>query len=153
MGEGQRKIARPRGVVPVIASDGKCNLDTLIYRRYYRVPVVVVLSADRPHLQMADTCAARLCRDSFLGHVDWQAAALAAFLPRISWSREYLALLLGILGTTISPYLFFWQASQEVEEERSEGRNLAQRQGATDGDLHRLRTDTMTGMFAANPHS
>lgn len=75
---------------------------------------------------------------AFLAHVDWRAAVLATFLPRILWSREYLALLLGILGTTISPYLFFWQASQEVEEERSQGRNLDQRQGATDGELRRL---------------
>lgn len=87
---------------------------------------------------------------AFLAHVDWRAAVVATFLPHIAWSREYFSLLLGILGTTISPYLFFWQASQEVEEERSLGRNLAQRKGATDGELLRLRTDTMTGMFASN---
>jgi NRAMP (natural resistance-associated macrophage protein)-like metal ion transporter len=87
---------------------------------------------------------------AFLAHVDWRAAFVATFLPHISWSRDYLALLLGILGTTISPYLFFWQASQEVEEERAQGRNLAQRRGATDGELRRLRADTMTGMFASN---
>jgi NRAMP (natural resistance-associated macrophage protein)-like metal ion transporter len=87
---------------------------------------------------------------AFLAHVDWRAAVVATFLPDIAWSREYFSLLLGILGTTISPYLFFWQASQEVEEERAIGRNLAQRRGATDGELRRLRTDTMTGMFASN---
>ena len=87
---------------------------------------------------------------AFLAHVDWRVAIMATFLPHIAWSREYFSLLLGILGTTISPYLFFWQASQEVEEERSMGRNLAQRQGATDGEMRRLRTDTMTGMFASN---
>jgi NRAMP (natural resistance-associated macrophage protein)-like metal ion transporter len=43
---------------------------------------------------------------AFLAHVDWRAAFAATFLPHISWSRDYLALLLGILGTTISPYLF-----------------------------------------------
>ena len=87
---------------------------------------------------------------AFLAHVDWRAAVVAIFLPHIAWSREYFSLLLGILGTTISPYLFFWQASQEVEEERAMGRNLAQRRGATDVELRRLRTDTMTGMFASN---
>ncbi len=87
---------------------------------------------------------------AFLAHVDWRAAALATFLPHIAWSREYFSLLLGILGTTISPYLFFWQASQEVEEERSQGRNPARHRGATDGELQRLRTDTVTGMFASN---
>ncbi|MDP9113786.1 MAG: Nramp family divalent metal transporter [Acidobacteriota bacterium] len=87
---------------------------------------------------------------AFLAHVDWRAALLATFVPRLEWSREYLAMLLGILGTTISPYLFFWQASQEVEEERAQGRNLQQRQGATDDELRRLRVDVMTGMFASN---
>jgi NRAMP (natural resistance-associated macrophage protein)-like metal ion transporter len=87
---------------------------------------------------------------AFLAHVDWRSALLASLLPRISWSREYLALLLGILGTTISPYLFFWQASQEVEEERAEGRSLAQRKGATNEELRRLRVDVVTGMFASN---
>jgi Mn2+/Fe2+ NRAMP family transporter len=61
-----------------------------------------------------------------------------------------MAVLVGILGTTISPYLFFWQASQEVEEERSQGRSLAQRKGATDEELRRLRVDVVTGMFASN---
>ena len=87
---------------------------------------------------------------AFLAHVDWRGALLATFVPRLSWSREYLAMLLGILGTTISPYLFFWQASQEVEEERAQGRNLQQRKGATDEELRRLRVDVMTGMFASN---
>jgi Mn2+/Fe2+ NRAMP family transporter len=58
--------------------------------------------------------------------------------------------MVGILGTTISPYLFFWQASQEVEEERAQGRTLAQRKGATDRELRALRTDTLTGMFFSN---
>ena len=70
--------------------------------------------------------------------------------PGLEWSREYLAVLVGILGTTISPYLFFWQASQEVEEERSLGRNLAQRKGATDEELRRQRVDIFTGMLFSN---
>jgi len=87
---------------------------------------------------------------AFFANVDWGAAMLATIKPRISWSREYLAMLLGILGTTISPYLFFWQASQEVEEERSEGSSLARRKGATGDELRRLRVDVMTGMIASN---
>ncbi len=59
-------------------------------------------------------------------------------------------MLVGVLGTTISPYLFYWQASQEVEEERAQGKTLAQRKGASDDDLRRLRVDVMTGMFASN---
>src|SRR6202044_488323 len=87
---------------------------------------------------------------AFFAGVDWRHALLATLLPHPVWSRDYVEVLVGILGTTISPYLFFWQASQEVEEERAQGRNLAQRRGATDGELRRLRADTMTGMFASN---
>jgi Mn2+/Fe2+ NRAMP family transporter len=87
---------------------------------------------------------------AFFAHVDWRSALIATILPRFSWSRESLSVLVGILGTTISPYLFFWQAAQEVEEERSQGRNLAQRKGATDAELGRARIDIVTGMFASN---
>ncbi len=73
-----------------------------------------------------------------------------AVTPRMHWSRESLAVLVAILGTTISPYLFFWQAAQEVEEERSQGRGLARRKGATDEELRRLRVDVLTGMFFSN---
>jgi Mn2+/Fe2+ NRAMP family transporter len=87
---------------------------------------------------------------AFFARVDWQAALVATVIPRISWSRDSLSVLVGILGTTISPYLFFWQAAQEVEEERAQGRNLARRKGATNAELRRARIDVMTGMFASN---
>jgi NRAMP (natural resistance-associated macrophage protein)-like metal ion transporter len=87
---------------------------------------------------------------AFLAHVDWRAAFIASVNPVLTWSRDSLSMLVGILGTTISPYLFFWQAAQEVEEERAEGRNLAQRQGATDDELRRLRIDVITGMSVSN---
>jgi Mn2+/Fe2+ NRAMP family transporter len=57
----------------------------------------------------------------------------------------------GILGTTISPYLFFWQAAEEVEEERAKGKKtVAQRKGATAEELKDARTDTVVGMFFSN---
>jgi NRAMP (natural resistance-associated macrophage protein)-like metal ion transporter len=87
---------------------------------------------------------------AFFAHVDWRAALMATLLPRISFSHDSLSALVAILGTTISPYLFFWQAAQEVEEERAEGRNLRQRKGATDEELRRLRVDVFTGMFVSN---
>src|SRR5579862_984221 len=87
---------------------------------------------------------------AFFAGVDWRHALLATLLPRPVWSRDYLEVLVGILGTTISPYLFFWQASQEVEEERAMGRNLAQRRGATDAEIRALRVDVTTGMLASN---
>ncbi|HTP30883.1 MAG TPA: Nramp family divalent metal transporter [Candidatus Acidoferrales bacterium] len=87
---------------------------------------------------------------AFFAHVDWHAALAATFMPRISWSRDFLSVLVGILGTTISPYLFFWQAAQEVEEERAKDRSLARRKRPTRTGLRKARIDILTGMFASN---
>jgi NRAMP (natural resistance-associated macrophage protein)-like metal ion transporter len=87
---------------------------------------------------------------SFYAHVDWRHALAVTFVPHLEWSRGFLAVLVAILGTTISPYLFFWQAAQEVEEERAKGRTLAQRKGASTGELRSARADTIAGMFFSN---
>jgi NRAMP (natural resistance-associated macrophage protein)-like metal ion transporter len=87
---------------------------------------------------------------SFYAHVDWRRALAVTFVPHLEWSRGFLAVLVAILGTTISPYLFFWQAAQEVEEERAKGRTLAQRKGASTGELRSARADTIAGMFFSN---
>ena len=87
---------------------------------------------------------------AFVAHVEWRAALAATFVPRIQFSREFFAVLEAIFGTTISPYLFFWQAAEEVEEERAMHRNLAQRRGATAEELRRAAVDVGTGMFASN---
>ncbi len=88
---------------------------------------------------------------AFVVHPDWRAVIHATFVPHIVWSSEYLSVLVGILGTTISPYLFFWQAAQEVEEERAAGRtSVAQRKGATAKELRDSRNDVMIGMFFSN---
>jgi NRAMP (natural resistance-associated macrophage protein)-like metal ion transporter len=87
---------------------------------------------------------------AFVSHVDWRLAIRATFIPHFEWSRSFFSVLVAILGTTISPYLFFWQAAQEVEEERAMGRNLAKRRGATREELTGCRTDVVTGMFASN---
>ncbi|MGC1363316.1 MAG: Nramp family divalent metal transporter, partial [Silvibacterium sp.] len=68
---------------------------------------------------------------AFLAHPNWGAVLRATFIPHIEWSKAYIAVLVGILGTTISPYLFFWQAAQEVEEDRDHGKTtVAQRRGS-----------------------
>jgi len=87
---------------------------------------------------------------AFFAGVDWHQALAATLLPHMAWSRDSLSVLVGVLGTTISPYLFYWQASQEVEEERDREKALAKRKGVTIEDLRRLRVDVMTGMFASN---
>jgi NRAMP (natural resistance-associated macrophage protein)-like metal ion transporter len=88
---------------------------------------------------------------AFLAHPDWAAVLRSTFIPHIEWSKSYIAVLVGILGTTISPYLFFWQAAQEVEEDRARGKTtVAQRRGATDDELITARADVLTGMFFSN---
>src|SRR5258708_6770362 len=70
---------------------------------------------------------------AFFAKPDWGAVLHATFVPHFEWSAKYWATLVGIFGTTISPYLFFWQASQEVEEERKQGElTLEARKGASD---------------------
>jgi NRAMP (natural resistance-associated macrophage protein)-like metal ion transporter len=72
-------------------------------------------------------------------------------LPSFAWNRDFLALTVGILGTTISPYLFFWQSNQEVEEEIAAGRTtLAARKGATRDELRYASVDVTIGMFLSN---
>lgn len=88
---------------------------------------------------------------AFLAKPDWSAVLRSTFVPHIEWSSAYLATFVGILGTTISPYLFFWQASQEVEEERKMGRKtIGKRKGATQEELRKSRIDVLTGTFFSN---
>lgn len=88
---------------------------------------------------------------AFLAHPNWAAVVRATFIPHIEWNKQYLAVLVGILGTTISPYLFFWQAAQEVEEDREHGKaTVAQRKGSTNKELRIARTDVITGMLLSN---
>jgi len=86
-----------------------------------------------------------------LAHPDWHAVVRATLVPHVELSAGYIATFVGILGTTISPYLFFWQAGQEVEEERARGRlSVAERFGATDAEVRRSNVDVTIGMFVSN---
>jgi Mn2+/Fe2+ NRAMP family transporter len=82
--------------------------------------------------------------------LDWVLVFKKAFLP--SFSKDQLVLICAILGTTISPYLFFWQTSQEVEEEILKGRTTVKmRQKETDAEeIKRMRIDVWSGMFLSN---
>lgn len=88
---------------------------------------------------------------AFLVRPSWWQVMRATFIPHVEWSRSYLAVLVGILGTTISPYLFFWQAAQEVEADRERGKTtVAQRRGSTDEELATAAKDVATGMLFSN---
>jgi len=60
----------------------------------------------------------------FLFHQDWLLILKSTFIPTVHFDKEFMGILVGILGTTISPYLFFWQASMEVEEMKHKKRHL-----------------------------
>lgn len=77
--------------------------------------------------------------------LDWSAVARNTFLPSLHGDRAWLAALIAIFGTTISPYLFFWQASEEVEEEHDRHETPA----VASTHLRALRVDVIAGMFAA----
>ena len=88
---------------------------------------------------------------AFLAKPDWTAVIHSTLIPHVEWSGRYWAALVGIFGTTISPYLFFWQASQEVEEERAQGElTVEARKGATNAELRKSRNDVVTGMLFSN---
>jgi Mn2+/Fe2+ NRAMP family transporter len=88
----------------------------------------------------------------FAAKVNWSDALSGVLLPRITWSNEYFTTLVAILGTTISPYLFFWQASQEAEDVHVDRRRktlLKAPRQALDA-FARIRTDTLLGMAFSN---
>jgi len=88
---------------------------------------------------------------AFLARPAWGEVLRSTFIPRFSLDRTYLTTLVAIFGTTISPYLFFWQASQEVEEEIKMGRTtVQQREGATYRELQKAIVDTEVGMVLCN---
>jgi NRAMP (natural resistance-associated macrophage protein)-like metal ion transporter len=89
--------------------------------------------------------------DVFLVHPPIGETLRATFIPTISFEQSYIATLVAILGTTISPYLFFWQTSQEVEDERAAGRKTRhQRLGASRFELRIATIDVTAGMLVSN---
>lgn len=89
---------------------------------------------------------------AFFVHVPWGAVLRATLLPHIALTKDYLTAIIAVFGTTISPYLFFWQASQEVEEVRNtRGEKPLQRAPyQAPEQLARIRIDTYLGMALSN---
>ena len=82
---------------------------------------------------------------------DLREVVFASFVPQIQLNRDYIGALVAILGTTISPYLFFWQASSEVDEMRAAGKTTeSSRRGVKTSELRQARIDIMVGMLFSN---
>ncbi len=88
----------------------------------------------------------------FAVKIDWGAVAVGALVPKIALSGEGVTLVVAIFGTTISPYLFFWQCSQEVEEEEADPQAgpLKQHPEQADRELNRIGWETWIGMAISN---
>ena len=90
---------------------------------------------------------------AFTVHVNWREALTATIVPHIEWSKDFILTLIAVFGVTISPYEFFWQANEEVEElvdEKKIAREGAKRPRTSKSDIHGLRNDTIFGMFFSN---
>lgn len=88
---------------------------------------------------------------SIFAKPEWRQVMINSFIPQLHWDGEFLSMLVAILGTSISPYLFFWQATQEIEEQKGQGRiHLWQRKGATDSELSYAAIDVNVGMLLSN---
>jgi len=86
-----------------------------------------------------------------LAHPDWGTIVQHSIIPHITFSKDQLLLITAILGTTITPYLFFWQTSQEIEEEIAAGdTTIKSRQGAEPTQIKKMRIDVWSGMFFSN---
>lgn len=107
---------------------------------------IVVLPYAKISYYLKWLCLSLLCYlvVPFLVQQDWNKVLWAAVVPEIMWTKEYLLIVIGILGTTISPYLFFWQTSMEVEE-------IEERKLVVDKRIiHGMQKDIRTGIFFSN---
>jgi len=85
-------------------------------------------------------------------HISWSHALMGVLVPHITWSADYFTTIVAIFGTTISPYLFFWQASQEAEDQRVDvaKQPLIDKHYGARKEFHRIRADTIVGMAFSN---
>ncbi len=88
---------------------------------------------------------------AILARLNWGEVLKATITPDVHFTRDQLLLVCAILGTTISPYLFFWQTSQEIEQQIVQGKtSIASRKGSDAAEIHHMRVDVWSGMILSN---
>ena len=139
MGEAARLIAPGVGLHIYIVAFGLLSLLLQMFIRYERYVSV---------LKWLTLALLAYVAVVFAVRVDWRGALLHTIVPMMSLDRASVTMVVAILGTTISPYLFFWQSSQEVEdmEARVGGRPLKDAPGQARAQIQRIRLDTIVGM-------
>lgn len=133
--------------IPFIAALGVLTLITILSEVFIPYPKYVYFLK-----YLALTVFAYIIAAFFITQ-DWQKIFFATIIPHFEMSKLFILNITAMLGTTISPYLFFWQADEEVEEEVISGKIRAMGKGVpkiTNDDMHQMRTDTAFGMFVSN---
>jgi hypothetical protein len=144
MGEAVRLLVGGPAVVYALTLGGICAAAQIVipYRPYARYMKVLTL------VLFAYVAAA------FSLRLPWGEVLASTFIPRLSWQRDFVVMVVAVLGTTISPYLFFWQASLEVEErrvmERKKEAPLQNGNAAARRRFEPIVIDTWAGMASSN---
>ena len=141
MGEALRLVAGGPAVAYAIAFGVACLVAEVLvpYHRYAAV------------LKLMTLVLLFYVASAFTVRVPWSEVAAATFLPTVSLDRDLLLTIVAVFGTTISPYLFFWQASQEAEESRLSHRYRNDGHGKPmKGYFQRISADTWLGMSFSN---
>src|SRR6059058_15966 len=142
MGDGLRLlIGGPRGLYVVLLAAACTTLEILSsYERYVKVLKWLTLSL------FAYVAVALIV------HVPWDEVGYSTIVPQILWQTDYIVVIVAVLGTTISPYLFFWQASEEAEDERIDptAHPLIERPREAASEIRRIEIDTYVGMGLSN---
>jgi NRAMP (natural resistance-associated macrophage protein)-like metal ion transporter len=110
------------------------------YRRYVRV------------LKWLTLALLAYVATAFVVHIPWSQVWVSALWPQLSWKPAYVTTVVAVFGTTISPYLFFWQASQEVEDQLADplAQPLIKAPQQAKANLRRIKIDTYIGMGFSN---
>ncbi|HEY1883062.1 MAG TPA: Nramp family divalent metal transporter [Candidatus Cybelea sp.] len=88
---------------------------------------------------------------AFVVHPPWGEVLRHFVVPHVEWNARFLSTIVGVLGTTITPYLFFWQASLMIEEEKESGKTTtASRRGTDETSIRNMHTDVNSGMIFSN---
>jgi NRAMP (natural resistance-associated macrophage protein)-like metal ion transporter len=142
MGDALRLlIGGPRGFYVILFAAACTTLEIFSsYQRYVKILKWMTLSLFA------------YVATALIVHVPWGEVAYDTIVPQLSWQKDYIVVIVAVLGTTISPYLFFWQSSEEAEDERVDpaARPLIERPEEARGQIRRIEIDTYVGMGLSN---
>src|SRR5260370_41765124 len=142
MGDALRLlIGGPRGLYVILFAAGCASLE--IYSTYTRYVTFLKWTTLSLFAYVAT---------ALIVHVPWGEVAYDTIVPQFAWQRDYIVVIVAVLGTTISPYLFFWQASEEAEDERVNpaAHPFAEAPEEARSEIRRIEIDTYLGMGLSN---